>query len=89
MSKDDARAAALIADWRAVELSPRERAICEFADLLTRSPHAASTDEAHAPLRAAGLDDEAVLHLVEVVAYFNFVNRLAEGTGVQLEEPHR
>lgn len=41
-------------------------------------------------LRGAGLDDEAILHLVEVVSYFNFVNRMADGLGVSLEEawPH-
>ncbi len=39
-----------------------------------------------APLRAAGLGDEAILHVCEVVAYFNFVNRLADGLGVTLEE---
>lgn len=37
-------------------------------------------------LRRAGLSDEAVLHLCEVVAYYNFVNRTAEGLGVSLEE---
>ena len=89
MLRDDERWEQLMADWRAAPLSGRERAICDFAELLTRSPHAASKDEAHVPLRAAGLDDEAVLHLVEVVAYFNFVNRLAEGAGVELEEQYR
>lgn len=41
-------------------------------------------------LRAAGLGDEAILHAVEVASYFNFVNRLADGLGVRLEEawPH-
>jgi uncharacterized protein YciW len=41
-------------------------------------------------LREAGLDDEGVLHVVEVVSYFNFVNRMADGLGVRLEEawPH-
>jgi alkylhydroperoxidase family enzyme len=36
-------------------------------------------------LRAAGLDDEAILHLAEVVAYFNFINRIADGLGVDPE----
>lgn len=47
-------------------------------------------EEDVAELRGAGLDDEAILHLVEVVSYFNFVNRMADGLGVSLEEawPH-
>jgi alkylhydroperoxidase family enzyme len=36
-------------------------------------------------LREHGLSDEAILHAVEVIAYFAFVNRLADGLGVQLE----
>ena len=41
--------------------------------------------EALNPLRDAGLDDRAILDLVQVIAYFNFVNRLADGLGVELE----
>jgi alkylhydroperoxidase family enzyme len=37
------------------------------------------------PLRTAGLNDRAILEVVEVTAYFNFVNRLADGLGVSLE----
>ena len=36
-------------------------------------------------MRAAGFDDAAVLRATEVIAYFNFVNRLATGLGVELE----
>jgi len=41
-------------------------------------------------LRGAGLCEEAILHVAEITAYFNFVNRMAEGLGVRLEEawPH-
>lgn len=38
------------------------------------------------PLRSVGLDDRGILEVVEVTAYFNFVNRLADGLGVWLEE---
>jgi len=36
-------------------------------------------------LRAAGFDDAAILRATEITAYFNFVNRLADGLGVELE----
>jgi hypothetical protein len=29
---------------------------------------------------------QAILHACEVVAYFNFVNRLADGLGIALED---
>lgn len=36
-------------------------------------------------LRALGLADEAIHHVVQVVAYFNYVNRVAEALHVELE----
>lgn len=39
-----------------------------------------------ARLRAAGLSDEELLHATQITAYFNFVNRMAHGLGVELEE---
>ena len=37
-------------------------------------------------LLAAGLSDADVLALTEVVGYYAYVNRLASGLGVELEE---
>ena len=37
------------------------------------------------PLRGTGLDDRAVVDANQVVAYFNYVNRVAHGLGVDLE----
>ena len=36
-------------------------------------------------LRAQGLADEAIHDAIQVVAYFNYVNRVAEGVGVEPE----
>jgi alkylhydroperoxidase family enzyme len=36
-------------------------------------------------LRRAGLDDRAVLDACQVIAYFNYVTRIALGLGVELE----
>ncbi len=62
--------------------------MAQFADHLTVSV-GRQRPEHVAALRAVGLDDVAILHVVEVVAYFNFVNRLAEGLGVELEPSRR
>ena len=60
-----------------------------YAEKLTLRPGAMEEADVER-LRDAGLEDEAVLHLAEVVAYYNFVNRTADGLGVSLEEgwPH-
>lgn len=36
-------------------------------------------------LRETGFSDEAILDINQVVGYYAFVNRLADGLGVQLE----
>ena len=37
------------------------------------------------PLRDVGLDDRAILDLAMIVSYYAYVNRLADGLGVELE----
>ena len=68
-------------------LDARRRALVAYARKLTllTSPMTVTDLE---PLRAVGLDDDAILHLVQVVAYFNYVNRHAEATGIPLEDGH-
>ena len=39
-----------------------------------------------AKLRAHGFDDEGISSATQVIAYFNYINRIAEGLGVPLEE---
>ena len=36
-------------------------------------------------LRDAGFTDTAILDICQIVGYYNFVNRLADGLGVELE----
>jgi alkylhydroperoxidase family enzyme len=36
-------------------------------------------------LRAVGLDDEGITSATQVIAYFNYINRIAEGLGVPME----
>jgi uncharacterized peroxidase-related enzyme len=81
---DPELAAAVERDPDSAELSPRERALADFARSLTLAP-AADGAERISALRAAGFDDDAILRATEIVAYFNFVNRMAHGLGVELE----
>lgn len=37
------------------------------------------------PLREAGFSDADILHIAEVTAYYAYVNRIADGLGVELE----
>ena len=71
-------------NWHDAELTDREEVLLEFSENLTRHPNK-GRKEAMVVLREKGLTDEEILHLVEVIGYFNFVNRLAEGLLVELE----
>jgi len=71
-------------DWRTAALSPVERALCAFADKLARAPAANGVADVDA-LRAADLDDVAIHDATQVVAYFAYINRIANGLGVELE----
>lgn len=76
---------AFVEDYRAVPLAERDAAMLAFAERLSRTPPQAGPDDV-ARLREHGFDDRAILDICQVVAYFAFVNRLAEGLGVELEE---
>jgi uncharacterized peroxidase-related enzyme len=57
----------------------------DYALHLTRAPGAMRESDV-ARLRDAGFDDAAVLDIAQVTAYYNYVNRLADGLGVELED---
>ena len=81
---DDELVATLQTDPLAAPLPPHERALLLYAAKLTREPASVGRVDLDA-LRAAGWDDRAILDLNQVVAYFNYVNRIADGLGVRLE----
>ena len=65
-------------------MSPRERALCEFADKLTRHPSRITAKDCQR-LRTVDLNDRDILDAVEVISYFNYINRVADGLGVDPE----
>lgn len=67
-------------------LDERTRRLLAYALLLTRRPQDVRAADT-AALREAGLTDAGIHDLVAVTAYFNFVNRVAQGLGVELEAP--
>jgi uncharacterized peroxidase-related enzyme len=71
--------------WQALKLSEREQALLLYADRLTLQPASVSADDI-ARLRAVGLDDRAIHDACAIVSYFAFVNRIADGLGVELED---
>jgi len=60
---------------------PRLDAIAAHAARLTTQPHSISAPDLDA-LRARGLGDLELLDLNNVVAYYNYINRVANGLGL-------
>ncbi|MFN8422159.1 MAG: hypothetical protein U0470_01815 [Anaerolineae bacterium] len=72
-------------DWRTAPLAAVDAALCVYADKLTRTPHAMTAADVDA-LRAAGLDDAGVHDAAQVIGYFNYINRVADGLGITNED---
>jgi uncharacterized peroxidase-related enzyme len=71
-------------DYRKADITPTERVMLDYAVKLTRTPSDVSAQDITA-LREHGLNDRAIHDLCAVTAYFAFVNRIADGLGVELE----
>jgi len=79
--------AALVAgdtDRAGLPLTAPDRALLAYAEKLTRSPGTVAGADVE-ELRRAGFDDRAIHDACAIVAYFAFVNRIADGLGVELE----
>lgn len=83
--EDQAWVDAVKKDFRTSELTPRRRALCDFAMKLTRTPAAMTRGDLDA-LREHGLGDADLLDAVQVVSYFNYINRVADALGVPAED---
>ena len=69
-------------------LPPRSKALAKYADLLTRTPAAVRKKDLDI-LRQHGLSDRDILDAVEVIAYFNYINRIADALGIDPEPEMR
>lgn len=72
-------------DFTKVNLDPKDRAMCDYAVKLTKTPDEHNEADVEA-LRQVGIEDKDILHVTLVVGYFNFVNRVALGLGVPFNE---
>ena len=60
-------------------------ALLEFAQKLTLRPSEMSPGDLEL-LRAQGFSGTAIHDAVQVISYFNYINRVADALGVDLEE---
>lgn len=75
---------ALRDDWRRADLGAADRALCAYAEKLALRP-GEMREEDVLELRAVGFDDRAIHDAIQVVSYFSYINRVADGMHVDLE----
>ena len=75
---------ALRDDHGGADLLRADRAMLDYAVKLTQQPGQVTAEDVEA-LHAEGFDDRAVHDICAITAYFAFVNRIADGLGVEID----
>ncbi len=80
--RDEDKVRRLSENFKEVELEKRYHKMLEFTHRLTSEPDSIENEEVDS-LKDCGFDDRDILNIVLVTGYFNFVNRVALGLGVE------
>lgn len=83
-AEQEALVRALGSDLQGASISDRDRVMLEYALKLTNTPSRMAAEDVEG-LRRQGFDDRAIHDICAITAYFAFVNRIADGLGVELE----
>ena len=84
MTLDETLVKAITTDYERAAITAAEREMLDYAGKLTRDATAIGPADHHR-LRAHGFDDAAIHDAIQVVGYFNYINRIAEGVGTDAE----
>jgi uncharacterized peroxidase-related enzyme len=77
--------AALQSDYRQAKLTSQDRVMLDYVSKLTLTPwDMAEADVGE--LRQHGFSDREILDINQITAYYAYVNRIADGLGVPLED---
>ncbi len=83
--KIDTLITSLTTDYKKAEVDQKERAALDYAAKLTKAPGDITQKDVKT-LKSHGFNDRAIHDVCAVTAYFAFVNRIADGLGVELEK---
>ena len=71
-------------DYRVADLEPRVRCLCDIAVKVTREPSGITVADVDV-LREEGWSDAAIHDALQVISYFNYINRIADAVGIDAE----
>jgi uncharacterized peroxidase-related enzyme len=73
--------AGLREDYKTAPISDADKVMIEYVVQLTKDA-VKITPQHHERLRAAGFNDQAILQITLIAAWFNYINRVADALGV-------
>ncbi len=83
--KDRKRITMLLKDYKKADLSKKEKSMLDYVSILTKEPYKTRKKDIE-KLRKVGFVDEDILDINLITSYFNFVNRVAVGLGVEFSD---
>lgn len=75
----------VVEDFNKANITKEEKLMLYYAQKLTKEPSNIKERDVKA-LKKAGFSDRDIFDINQITAYFNYVNRIADGLGVVLEE---
>lgn len=81
LSGDPVLGELLVMNYRSAKLSPRERAMLDFATKLTETPAKVQEEDRQA-LRDAGFSDRDIWDIVSATGFYNMTNRMSTGVSM-------
>ena len=81
MTLDEKMVEALRNDYKTAPISEQDRLMLDYVVKLTRDATKCSPED-HNNLRAAGFDDQGILQITLIAAWFSYINKVADALGV-------
>ena len=78
---DEKLVASLREDYTLAQISEQDRVMLDYVVQLTKDA-TRLTPQDHDKLCAVGFDDQAILQITLIAAWFNYINRVADALGV-------
>lgn len=85
LTKDDVLVETLKKDYKKANIDEKMVAMLDYAVKLTEKPTSIGEMDITLLKEKHGCTDREILDLCQITSYFNFVNRMAEGLGIELE----
>jgi uncharacterized peroxidase-related enzyme len=81
LSSDPALGEAMVMNYRVADLTARQRAMLDFAALVTKASSEVSEEDRQA-LRAVGFSDRDIFDIIAVTGFYNMSNRVASASAM-------